>query len=450
LRRFWITAVLFAALAPRAESAPSRRVFGYLYSGAALTDVDWSLVTDVAFFNEPLGTTGSLTTTSWSQSGQTMVTTGHQHGVRVMLTVTLFNSSGGSEIATFLGSATAVQTGTQNIVNAVVANGADGVDLDFEFVPKAAKAEFASFVSGLATALHAAVPGSDVSVAVPGTAYPGYDLPGLSAAADTLMIMAYDFHYAGGPPGPVAPLADSSEWGAGSDTATIALFTAQVADTSRLLLGVPLYGYDYYTTSSAVPGTKTAGTAATAVTWKAAEPLAAMYGRLWDSASSTPYYVYQDAGGQWRQTFYEDAQSLGLKLDLVLSSGFGGIGLWELSYASASFWSVIDAKLGTAASDGGADAASAPLDGGAQDQGPADGGPGVGASDGGPDAGAARDAGPRPSGVESGCGILSHPPSSAPWPLMLAIAALLQRGSWRPRASRSSKGSTARKPRRAG
>jgi spore germination protein YaaH len=445
-----LVACLVVCALARAEAAPSRRVFGYLYAGAALANVHWDLVTDVAFFSEPLSTSGTLTTTSWSAAGKTMVDTGHQYGVRVMLTVTLFNSAGGSEIATFLGSPTAVASGTQAIVDAVAQNGADGVDLDFEFVPRSARAQFVSFVGGLATALHAAVPGSDVSVATPGDAYPGYDLAGLGAAADTLMIMAYDFHYAGGPPGPVAPLADSTLWGAGSDTASVALYTSLVADPSQLLLGVPLYGYDYYTTSSAVPGTKVAGTTATAVTWKNAETLAPTYGRQWDDASSTPYYVYQDASGQWRQTFYEDSESLGLKIDLVLSSGLGGIGLWELSYASDSFWSLVDAKLAPVAdagADAGGDDAGLLADAGGDDAG-ADASSRDGA---GGDAGSGgRDVAALPHGASSGCGILPHHrEEDNPVVLIIGVAAVAAarrsaRTQWTGQRSRRIPGRAAR------
>jgi hypothetical protein len=356
--------VLVAALVAggRADAAPSRRVYGYIAAGTSLASVHLDLVSDLAFSSEPLATDGTLSTTSWLGAGKTMVTAAHAAGVRVHLVVMLFDTT---PISTFLGSAAAMQKGTQQIVDAVVAAGGDGVNLDFEFVPSSDKAAFVTFVQGVTTAMHAAIPGSDVSIALPGTAYPGYDITALAAACDTLMIMSYDFHYAGSDPGPVAPLADSTTWKAGSQTSSVALFKSKVADAHKLVLGMPLYGYDYHAASSAVPGTHTAGTTASAVEWKNCPSLAAMYGRKWDAASATPYVVYQESGA-WRQLFYDDAESLGLKVDLAVANDLGGIGLWSLTYADESFWGVVQAKLGApAASDGGSDGGSG--DGGSSD-----------------------------------------------------------------------------------
>jgi spore germination protein YaaH len=319
------------------------RVFGYAYAGVDPATLPWDLLTDVAFFSETLASNGTLPVASWNAAGKKMVDAAHAHGARCVLTVNLFNSSGGSEIATFLGNASAVSAATQAIVAAVAQNGGDGVDLDFEFVPGAYKSAFVSFVSGLASAMHAAVPGSEVSVAMPSVSYPGYDIAALGQAADTLMIMAYDYHWSTSDPGPVAPLADSAMWGAQSQTSTVALFTGKV-DPARLLLGMPLYGYDYHATSASIPTTHVAGTSATAVTYAKAETIAPMYGAKWDAASSTPYYQYTDATGA-RQCFYEDAKSLGMKIDLAVASRLGGIGLWELSYAAPSFWNVVGMKL---------------------------------------------------------------------------------------------------------
>lgn len=239
------------------QATPDIRVLGYAYAGD--TPARWDLLTDVVFFNEPMGTDGTLPTTSWSTSGMTTVTEGHQQGVRVELGVTLFDTSTADDIHTFLTSPTAVAAGTQAIVNAVVANGGDGVNIDFEFVDGSDKDLFTSFIQGLATQMHAAIPTSDVSIAMPSEAYPGYDIAALATAADTLMIMGYDYHWATSNPGPVAPLTDSTLWGSSlSQGSTIALFKSAGADPSKLLMGMPLYGYNYPSTSDAIPGTKSA------------------------------------------------------------------------------------------------------------------------------------------------------------------------------------------------
>ena len=259
------------------EAAPSRRVFAY--ATGTTQPARWDLVSDVAWFSETMGTGVVLPTTGWSSDGKALVAAGHAQGVKVHLTVRLFNPSTTDEIHAFLSSATAVSAGTTAIVDAVKAEGGDGVNIDFDFVSSGDKAAFTSFVQGLAQSLHAAVPGAELSLAMPSEAYPGYDLAALGAAADLLMIMGYDYHWATSDPGPVAPLASSTTWGAThSEGYSIGLFEA-AAPPAKIVMGMPLYGYDYEATSSAVPGTHVAGTTAVAVRYKTAETEAPVYGR---------------------------------------------------------------------------------------------------------------------------------------------------------------------------
>ena len=85
--------LLLALLAPLvASAAPARRVFGYSYAGGSSAAWRWELLTDVAFFSEPLGTDGGLPTTSWRGAGKTLTDAAHAHGVRCVLAVTLFNT----------------------------------------------------------------------------------------------------------------------------------------------------------------------------------------------------------------------------------------------------------------------------------------------------------------------------------------------------------------------
>ena len=394
--------------ASAAEARPNHRVFGYASGGTM--PARWDLVTDVAYFAEQMGTDGSLPTTGWSTSGKALVTAGHANGARVVMTVMLFNTSTTDKIHTFLSTASAVQAGTTNIVNAVKSVGGDGVDLDFEFVSGTDKAAFTSFVQGLASAMHAAIPGSDVSIAMPSEAYPGYDLAALGQAADTLMIMGYDYHWASSDPGPVSPLADSALWGKNlSQGYTIGLFKANVPP-SKLVMGMPLYGYDYHATSTTIPGKRVTGTTASAVEYKTAEVDAPLRGRKWDTASSTPYYVYTDDAGA-RQAFYDDAESLGLKIDQAFGAGLAGIGLWALGYESSSFWTMLEPKV-TDPPDAGTDASAPPT--------PLDAGAPLPADDAGPlqDTTSASDSG--------GCSV-SAVRSAASWPFLLLALLLVKR-----------------------
>jgi chitinase len=101
-------------------------------------------------------------------------------------------------------------------------NGYDGLDLDYEHIDPAhlgadlgpgrtAESErraYAEFVAVAARAMHAV--GKTLSVAVPIVADeddPVYDYDAISREVDAVHVMAYDYHYEGGPhAGPLAPL----------------------------------------------------------------------------------------------------------------------------------------------------------------------------------------------------------------------------------------------------
>ncbi len=108
------------------------------------------------------------------------------------------------------------------LVALVTENAYDGIDLDYEhidpdhlehdFAPgqdgETEREAFSTFVAEAAGALRAA--GKAISVAVPvriDPPNPVFDYDALSRAADVVHVMAYDFHYEGGPhAGPLAPL----------------------------------------------------------------------------------------------------------------------------------------------------------------------------------------------------------------------------------------------------
>jgi chitinase len=123
------------------------------------------------------------------------------------------------------------------IVNLVTAKGYDGIDLDYEHLPDSDKAAFSVFAQELAAQLHAR--GKTLSFAVGGLVnakYSHWDYEALSAVADQLHVMGYDYHYLGSHPGPVAPLGWIKEVLAYIDT------VGGGARANKFVLGLPNYG----------------------------------------------------------------------------------------------------------------------------------------------------------------------------------------------------------------
>src|SRR5438477_7429566 len=235
------------ALLRSAATAPvvTRRVYGYLpyWESIDLTQFHWDLITDVIPFSVNIGTDGSISNTH-ALPGAALVSAAHAHGVKVHLGATLFNSSGGSEIATFLANSAAMTKAVQQL--SALAAGIEGVDLDFEVVPSTSKTQFTGFVQQLKNAL----PNLEISLAVPGlTSYTGYDSTALAPVA-TLLLMEYDYHWRTAPTsGANAPIPSVEK--------QVDNFLA-LAPASAIAMGVPYYGYDW-PTATASPGASTTG-----------------------------------------------------------------------------------------------------------------------------------------------------------------------------------------------
>ena len=110
-----------------------------------------------------------------------------------------------------------------------------------------------------------------------------------------------------------------------SDVQTLLEYTA-VVKPSKLLLGVPFYGYDF-TTRSGSPGAATTSRSPEAVTWRSI--VEAKHGALWDPGSETPWYRFK-LHGKWHETYFDDPASLALKTALASQLGLAGVGVWSL------------------------------------------------------------------------------------------------------------------------
>ncbi len=254
---------------------------------------------------------------------------GHQTGIEIHMTYTVF---GNSNVTTFLNSASARQNAINGICNFMTNYGIDGANIDFEYVTSTVRDSFNLFMNDLAHALWNHGGGRKslymASIAVPEW-YPGYDIAYLSSHTDGLFIMAYDFHWSGSSvAGPVSPCVPSSFWGQYCAAKSIGSYVQYGADTAKIILGIPYYGYDWPTVSQD-KGSSTTGTGS-AVIYYYAFQRANTYGRLWDDYSMTPWYRYYTSS--WRQCWHDDSVSLDIKFGMVNDSLLQGAGCWALGY----------------------------------------------------------------------------------------------------------------------
>jgi spore germination protein YaaH len=169
-----------------------------------------------------------------------------------------------------------------------------------------------------------------------------YDYKALGREADRVRIMTYDFSWSGGPAGPIAP-----KWW----VRQVASYAASAITPSKVSLGMPAYGRDWYvrTISGKCPASAKSTVARTTRQMK---QYAKDIGQTptWRKHATSQYFTYQKtyrSGDRrckvQRAVWYDDAESLNAKVTLVQRFGLRGIAIWALGNEGASTWTELTA-----------------------------------------------------------------------------------------------------------
>lgn len=328
----------------------NREVLGYLpYWEMGYEPARWELLTILAWFGVNMDSSGDIT--GWHGWGgeqtEELVGLAKAHGVRVIVTVTLFDNDA---IGSLVGSSGARANAIQSCLSVMAVHGADGVNIDFEFVPASAKANFVTFMTELTAAVRAAQPNGwdgHVSLAGPAVDWGGaYDFDQLLLHTDGIMVMAYGYHWSGGNPGPVSPLYGGGKWGTHAIDWTVDdyLTFGGIENRGRVFIGLPWYGREWAVASTDVPGTALANGSSIFMDDAIAE--AETLGAQLDQDSRTAYY-HRPEGQGFAQVWYDDAATFAEKVAYVAERDLGGIGIWALGYdgGRADIWNAIEAAF---------------------------------------------------------------------------------------------------------
>ena len=324
----------FAVVKPlQPKITPLRKeVFGYMpyWMLAQVNNIDYSLLSTIAYFDVEINGNGDVTTDQgWSSSFSviTLINNAHAAGVRVVLCMTNFTAS---QISAIVNTPSIKKKVIDNLYSLVSAKNGDGVNIDFENIPSGNRDSVTSFMRDLATKFHTDRPGSHVSCAP--TDYDfrqgDWDVKEISKFTDVIFMQGYGYGWSTAPIAePVGLLPTGTYWGSTNITTLINGVLATGPDTSRIILGLPHFGYDWPTNSSSVKASTTGS--GTAVVYPDALLKIDDYGRQWDVPAMNPWYRYQ-VGTQWHQGWYDDAESMSKKYQFAEDKKLGGVGMWSL------------------------------------------------------------------------------------------------------------------------
>ena len=311
---------------------PDVVVYGYYpYWGDPLDTLAWDQLTHLALFSVGLDTAGNLTDQQrWTGNAATALQLAQPWGVRIHMTVTSFSDAVNNVV---LPSPALRTAAINNIVALMNQHGGHGVNIDFEGLDAARRADFVAFIQEL----RARVP--ELWIATPPVDWNGaFDYAALAGLADGLFIMGYNYHWSGGNPGPVAPLYGGSPWAIHSLDWSVNDYRNYGAPNAKITLGLPLYGIDWPSTGTGIPGTKTAN--GSSVMYASGLGRFASYGRNFDAASRSPYTFPSSTN----QTWVDDADAVAERVQYAVDEGLQGVGFWALTYddGDAGLWTAVD------------------------------------------------------------------------------------------------------------
>ena len=342
---------LLAASSAEAAAKPRRFISGwapYWGMSEALQTIDAndSVFASVNGFWH--SATASTTITHSLSNAARADAVAHLHAEHIAVYGTVTDQSGKGHMAAVLRSPSKRLAHVRTLVNLAVANHYDGIDLDYEgFAFHDGRASWdktrpawVTFIRQLSASLHAH--GKKLAVSTPAiydakrgdsSGYWVYDWHGIAPYVDQVRIMAYDFSVSH--VGPIAPIA----W-----VNSILKFAVTQIPPSHILLGVPTYGRNWVTSSTAsCPANNRPVTVAP--TTRQAEALAKEHNakRAWNATTKERSFTYRKTytgltKGKaasctvTRTVIYDDASAVLARTQLAASYHLVGVSLWALGY----------------------------------------------------------------------------------------------------------------------
>ncbi len=221
------------------------------------------------------------------------------------------------------------------VIETMQRKGYQGLDIDFEYIPREDSNGFLRFLENVTEQLHDAGYPTHVDLAPktyadqPGLLYEAHNYGAIGAIVDTVLLMTYEWGYAYGPPLAVAPLNRVRE---------VVEYAVTEIPRDKILMGIPNYGYDW-----TLPYEK--GDRATNIGNQYALRLAARYGAeiRFDGPSASPFFNYRDEQGRRHIVWFEDIRSIAAKYDLIDEYTLLGSGYWTIMRPFRQNWAFLGA-----------------------------------------------------------------------------------------------------------
>jgi spore germination protein YaaH len=344
--------------APSASPPDTRRPFEFAAKGLrgevmafvttsqvddALARLDFESVSTIAFFSLEASSTGAI-----RHDGRWRIWTGklvdrlieraHASRTKVVISLARFSWSPGQTATSskLLATPAARARLAREVADEVVRRGVDGVNVDFEPIPRGQKAGFTDLVRRIRAELDARGPGYQLTFDVVGH-FESYDVAGALQPGGAHAVYLMGYHFAGtfstvahG----TAPL-EGPRYAVGDAIRLL----RKVAKPGQIIVGVPFYGHLWPTRTGAL-GSRTTGRGFD-VTYEKARSIAAAHPGSYDPAEKVRRVAWQErscpsCAPHWVQLYFDDARSLGEKWTEFRRQELLGTGIWTTAFEGPS------------------------------------------------------------------------------------------------------------------
>ncbi len=255
----------------------------------------------------------------------------HDKGVEVWALVDNFTSRNDFSVSEFLAHYESRQHAIKSLTEYALAQGVDGINLDFETIASEDGQSYVEFVRELSIACRKNNLVFSIDNYVPMNFNDHYNIREQGIVADYVIIMGYDEHYSGSAEaGSVASLS-YVENGIKNTVAKV--------DPSKVINAVPFYTRIWHTSNGSL--------SSEAVSMKIAREYISNHNiaMSWDVNAGQNYGEYTSSDGTLHQIWMEDAESIGQKIDSMKAQNIAGIAAWSLGMETSDIWDVISSYI---------------------------------------------------------------------------------------------------------
>ena len=334
---------------------PKKLIYGYLPYWSII-DADYlqlDKLTDIAYFGLYIEEDGNIRKTTTDEDGYTITEPGYnnwksnkdldnliswskRYGIRFSLTIIAHEDDTNTK---FLNCRECWDTLLVNVIDELNSKNITDLNLNFEYAEHTSEEDskkFAELTRYFNEELDKVYGDSFLVVSAFADSTEGgrisSDVADLAKYSDGIFIMGYDYSRpTSDNAGPVAPI----KW-----VDDVIKDFLSYAPPSKIILGVPYYGYNWVVEDGSekyakrVEGTDEIGFSTSQSYDSVMETIKEVNPTiLVDEESNVPYFFYTSPETEsLREVFYENAQSLRAKYDLVNNNNLAGVGIWALGY----------------------------------------------------------------------------------------------------------------------